>query len=212
MANARFLTPADSSRPFKSHRYDVFGLKVDREVTLFGSSALRVWVELEADPLVRSYCERPLIIPDSRPKRVVDFWVDIQGKQQLWLFERPREVEFTSPEQALPAFAAWAKTNKLELRFIGDAENRKPQLYVDNWGRILRDLAANRRYISTVLKARVLEIITSARPLSSLSGMLPDEDPVLLRSAAYQLLHNGKLRCSNLDQFPIGPSSVMEPA
>lgn len=212
MANARFLAPADHSRPYKSHRYDVFGLKVEREVTLFGATALTAWVRLEADPLVRTYCERPLVIPDVRPKRVVDFWVDVQGKQQLWLLRRPREVELTSPEQALPAFATWAASNGLELRYIDTDRTGGSPLYIDNWGRILRDLAANRRFVSAVLKARVLEIFTSARPLSSLSGMFPDEDPVLLRSAAYHLLHNGKLRCSNLDQLPLGPASIMEPA
>nr|WP_315249443.1 hypothetical protein [uncultured Duganella sp.] len=210
MANGRFLTPADNSRPYKSHRYDVFGLKVEREVTLFGAHALMAWIRLEADPLVRTYCERPLVIPDIKPKRVVDFWVDYQGKQQLWLLRRPREADLASPEQALPAFATWAASNGLELRFVGSDEGGPP-LYLDNWGRILRDLAANRRFVSAVLKARILENFTSARPLSSLSGMFPDEDPVLLRSATYQLLHNGKLRCSNLDQMPLGPASVMEP-
>lgn len=211
MANARFLTPADNSRPYKSHRYDVFGLKVEREVTLFGANALMAWVRLESDPLVRTYCERPMVIPDTKPKRVVDFWVDCHGKQQLWLIKRPREADLTSPEQALPAFATWAASNGLELRFITNDNNGGPPLYMDNWGRILRDLAANRRFISTVLKARVLDTFTSARPLSSLSGMFPDEDPVLLRSAAYQLLHNGKLRCLNLDLLPLGPGTVMEP-
>jgi len=112
MATARFLSPADHSRPYKSHRYD-------------------------------------------------------------------------------------AASNGLELRYIGADETSGSRVYLDNWGRILRDLAANRRFVSAALKARVREIFTSARPLSSLSGMFPDEDPVLLRSAAYQLLHNGKLRCSN---------------
>ncbi|WP_348698106.1 hypothetical protein [Duganella fentianensis] len=210
MANSRFLTPADNSRPYKSHRYDVFGLKVERVVTLFGTRALMAWIRLEADPLVKTYCERPLVIPDIKPKRVLDFWVDYQGKQQLWLLRRPSEADLVSPEQALPAFASWAATNKLELRFIG-IDEVGPPLYLDNWGRILRDLAANRRFVSAFLKARILENLTSARPLSSLCGMFPDEDPVLLRAAAYQLLHNGKLRCSNLDQMPLGPASIMEP-
>ena len=34
-AMARFLKAADNTRPYKSHRYDPFGLKIDRNVTLF---------------------------------------------------------------------------------------------------------------------------------------------------------------------------------
>lgn len=69
---ARFLKAAANSRPFKSHRYDVFGLKIERSLTLFGRAPLNAWILLEADATVISYCERPLIVPDTKPERLVE--------------------------------------------------------------------------------------------------------------------------------------------
>ena len=86
VTKVRFLKAADNSRPFKGHRYDVFGLKVDRSITLFGRNSLNTWVLLEADSNVVSYCERPLVIPDVKPKRVVDFWVNFLDREELWIY------------------------------------------------------------------------------------------------------------------------------
>lgn len=69
-----FKKAADHTRPYGSHRYDVFAPKLRRFVTLFGSDALDAWIVLESDPSVISYCERPLVAPGATPKRIVDFW------------------------------------------------------------------------------------------------------------------------------------------
>lgn len=50
--DARFDQPAVSYRPPKSHRFDVYGLKVARPLMLFNRSPLRMWVELERTPSV----------------------------------------------------------------------------------------------------------------------------------------------------------------
>jgi hypothetical protein len=79
----------DDARPFGTHRFDVFGPKVDRRLTLYGLNALHLWLRLEADSRVTTYCERPLRIPDTR---AVDFWVREEGQEQMLIVLRPREV------------------------------------------------------------------------------------------------------------------------
>jgi len=59
MIRPRFVRAVNSSRPYGAHRYDVFGLKVGRRLTLFGRFALGLWVRLESDSYVLTYCERP---------------------------------------------------------------------------------------------------------------------------------------------------------
>lgn len=82
----RFSKAADNTRPHDSHRYDVFAPKLNRTLTLFGRVPLDAWTILESDPDVECYCERPLVIPDTKPKRVVDFWVQRkEGDEFLFL-------------------------------------------------------------------------------------------------------------------------------
>lgn len=65
-----FSTPLDVKRPYGSFRFDVFSLKADRRMTLYGKAALCQFIELESDFEVTALCERPLLIPDIKPKRL----------------------------------------------------------------------------------------------------------------------------------------------
>lgn len=210
---ARFLKAADNSRPYKSHRYDVYGLKIDRSVTLFGRTPLNTWVHLEANPAVISYCERPLIVPDIKPKQVVDFWVRFHDREELWILLRPSESDADpNPHAAMPAFATWAASNKMAVRFIQPIDPREQLTYIDNWGRIIRELSANRRFVSPALVARVRECIGTSRSMAALISFFPEEDPVLLRAAAFSLLHAGMLRCTDINTQPLGSASILEAA
>jgi hypothetical protein len=208
---ARFLKAADNSRPFKSHRYDIFGLKIDRSLTLFGSAPLNAWILLEADPTVISYCERPLIVPDTKPKRLVDFWVRFRDREELWILLRHSQPDTnTEPHDAMPAFATWAASNKIAVRFVKPIDPVERKTYLDNWGRIIRELSANRRFVSTAMVERVRECFATPRPIAVLTGLFPDEDPALLHTAAFSLVHAGRLRYADIDALPFGPASLLE--
>lgn len=209
----RFLKAADNSRPFKSHRYDVSGLKIDRSVTLFGRAPLNTWILLESDPSVISYCERPLIVPDTRPKRIVDFWVRFFDREELWILSRHSELEaHTEPHDTMPAFTTWAASNKIPVRFVKPIDPGEQTIYLDNWGRIIRELSANRRFVTPAMVERVRESIVTPRPLAALADLFQDEDPALLRTAAFSLVHTGRLRCTDIDTEPLGPASILEAA
>jgi hypothetical protein len=119
VTNLRFPKPISNFRPYKSHRFDVFGLKVNRNLTLFSPAVLNTWLQLEADPLVLSYCERPTAIPDTASKRVVDFWVAYSNREELWLLESNKAHRSADgPEKTLPAFSAWATSQRLFVRHV----------------------------------------------------------------------------------------------
>lgn len=208
---AQFLKAADNSRPFKSHRYDVFGLKIDRSLTLFGRTPLNAWTLLEADSTVISYCERPLIVPDTKPKRLVDFWVRFRDREELWILLRHNQLDAnTEPHDAMPAFATWAASNKMAVRFVKPIDPVERKTYLDNWGRIIRELSANRRFVSPAMVERVRECFATPRPVAALTDLFADEDPALLRTAALSLVHAGRVRCADIDTQPLGPASILE--
>lgn len=58
MIPPRFRRAVNDARPFGVHRFDVFGPKVGRPLTLYGLNSLYLWLRLEADLRVTAYCER----------------------------------------------------------------------------------------------------------------------------------------------------------
>lgn len=210
MTNLRFSKAISNFSPYKSHRYDAFGPKVNRNLTLFRPAALNTWLQLEADPLVLYYCERPVAIPDTAPKRVVDFWVAYSAREELWLLE-PNKANPPSDERerTLPAFSAWATSQRLFVRHVEPMDRCTHMHFLDNWGRIVRTLSANRRYLTTSLLKRVLGCMAEPQSLSSLMELCPDEDPVLIQTATFSLIHTGRLRCVDIDAQPLGPASML---
>ena len=45
---------------------------------------------------------------------------------------------------------------------------------------------------------------------SELCRLLPDEDPVLVRVAAYAMLHSGTASCADIATRELGPASLLE--
>lgn len=209
-SNARFLKAADHTRPYKCHRFDVFGLKIARPLTLFGQARLKAWVAIEAEPSVVAYCERPLVVPDSSPARVVDFWVRFADREELWLLERGKDRrEGSDPDQLIPAFTEWGAANGMTVRLVPPVRDEK-DVYLDNWGRIIRELSANRRFASRGLCEQVRTRLAVPISLGGLVALFPAEDPVLVRTAAFALMHSGRARCLDIDQERIGPASALE--
>jgi hypothetical protein len=206
---ARFVKAEDNTRPYKSHRYDLFGPKIQRMLTLFGRAQVNTWILLESDPLVLSYCERPIIVPDTKPKLVVDFWASYAGRDELWLISRDPDPG-ASIESSLPAFAQWARANKYEIRQLPPPDDVRGKVYLENWGTIVRDLSANRRYLKPALLKSVREVLKQQRPIGALCSLLPEEDPVLVRVAAYSMLHSGAASCADIATRELGPASLLE--
>lgn len=204
---ARFQTAVTSSRPYKSHRYDVFGLKVNRMLTIFGRDQLEAWLLLEADPKVTRYCERPLYVPDHKPKRVVDFWAGFRDYDELWLVGHEEGAIDTS-DGAVSALRNWAELHAYNVRQV--TPRTVSRTFLNNWGMIVRDLSANRRYVGLPLVSAVRDCLECPRPLSAICSMLRDHDPVLVRSATYSLVHTGVIRCPDLAREPLGPTSIVE--
>ncbi|WP_232455869.1 hypothetical protein [Burkholderia ubonensis] len=105
MIPPRFVRAVNRTRPYGAHRFDLFGPKTGRRLTLFGRRALDLWVRLEADPSVLAYCERPLCIPEESPLRLVDFWVRTPDCEKLCVVLR--SAESTAAAQGFSLFSAF---------------------------------------------------------------------------------------------------------
>jgi hypothetical protein len=206
----RFSKAADNSRPYKCHRYDLFGPKIQRRLFLYGNNSLNAWIMLESDPLVQAYCERPIYVQDSKPKRVVDFWVKQAAGEQLWLLtNRPRQPE---AEQEDVAFNAWAAANGFGLKWLDGSALAERDQFLKNWGTVLHYLEQNQPRLSPRLLGAVAEHVGPGETLGGLERGIAGEDPQLVRAAAFKLLHEGKLRCDTIGSHALGLGTRLEPA
>lgn len=208
----RYSRSADNTRPFRSHRYEVYGVKVHRRLTLFGELALAAFIALEADSSVVAYCERPIVIQELAPRRVVDYWVKRHRGEELWLLLRPSEQKWTQREfPPTRAFSLWAETRSLDIRLLSPESIGVGSLYLRNWGEIVRYLTANLNYVDASFEARVAECCTLPRSIGEIEACFPQEDPILVRTTIFRLMHAGALVGIDLDEARLGSGSVVRP-
>lgn len=210
-AQPRFSSPADNSRPYGSHRYDVFGPKIQRQLAIFGRDALDAWTLLEADPDVVCYCERPLSLPDLNRKRVVDFWVRRKGGEEFLFLLRPSEVASgLDHPSSIPAFRAWAASSNAPPIFVNPQEMTQQTALLANWESFLCDLSAFGRYVPKALSEKVCDAARPSTSLAELEQRFPEEDPVMLRVAIVALLHQGRAVCNTLGSEPFSIRTPIE--
>ena len=205
-----FEKAADDTRPHGSHRYEVFAPKLGRAVTLFGRTALNAWTAIETDPAILSYCERPLVVPKVTPKRVADFWVKTKGGGQFWILLRPSEIDEDMAPELSPEFHSWAASGPHAVKFIKPDSLTVNKTLLDNWGWIIRDLSAFGRFVDKKFLDAVRKVIASPIDLMQLESEFLERDPILVRVAAFSLIHRGHARCPTIGDARIGPATVIE--
>lgn len=203
----RFEKAADSSRTFGSHRYDVFGPKIGRMLALFGQTALRTWTVLESDPLVHSYCERPIVLGDARPKRVVDFWVRRKNDEELWFLLHKNELQGASHFAHSSAFGKWCTSNGFRTKFIDPTDLTGEPIFYENWGSIIRYLSFNKPTKTSGLVEEIVELTQTVKNLALLENHFPHTDPTVVRTALFTLVHRGVVNCLDIRTKVIGPDS-----
>jgi hypothetical protein len=82
--------PLPLARGFSRRRLEVFSPKLGRRASFGSYPAWKIWLALEANPQVLSFCERPVYLPGF-PGRMVDFWVQTLNvaSGEFWLLRQP---------------------------------------------------------------------------------------------------------------------------
>lgn len=211
MIQPRFVRAVNNARPYGTHRYDLFGPKIGRRLTLFGRFALDLWIRLESDPHVVTYCERPLCIPDAKPARAVDFWVRTRNDERLCVVLRTAEsTSATQGRHLFPAFQSWSRASSLVLQMIHPQELVDPQVLRENRIMMLRYLAGSHALAFDGLMFDVLTACSNGSTLRELERQFPAADPMLVRSAAFRLVLGGQVGCPALALEPLGPLTRLE--
>ena len=206
----RFKQPAYNRRPFGSHRFDVFSPKISRQLVIFGMSAVDLWTTLEADPDILTFCERPMLIPDTRPCRAVDFWVESKHGEQLLVLQRSSAAsggDGVTPDETVTAPSL---IDGMAVRYVPISDFDQARTRLTNWGWIIRDLAAFSRFVPESLCREVAMSIGGGKSIAQLQSDLAEFDSSTVRLAVYLMLHRGQAVCRQLATHALAPTHVVE--
>jgi hypothetical protein len=177
----------------KQTLHHVWSPKLHRTLMLTSLGQVRLWVMLEANPTVATYCERPALGSDHHGLSA-DFWVLRNGQPQCLVLGEHCE--------AVPAQDASATPSSSFIQIIGSSDLDQHRVWIQNWMSLLPYLSAGKRLIDTQLAKAVVGFFEREASFVELEQHFARYDPVLIRTAAIAGLHSGDLLSPGLAALP----------
>jgi hypothetical protein len=189
--------PVALARPRGAHRFEAFSPKLARRMTFYRRALVEQWVLLEADPLVIAFCERPGYIQIGGHKRLADFWVRYVDRSELVILDdRSCEVAATKPDRVLDV-------DTCTIRRVAPADLAAARIWIENWQRMLPCLVANRDLVPSTLPQAIARFVKEPQRLLAIEREFSTGDPVLVRTAVFDMLHNGGVSAPELWRQPL---------
>jgi hypothetical protein len=89
------------------------------------------------------------------------------------------------------------------IRQVAQAELAAARIWIDNWQRMLPCLVANRDLVPPTLPQAIVRFVKEPRRLLDIEREFSTGDPVLVRTAVFGLLHNGRVGAPELRTQPL---------
>ncbi|MFM0415849.1 hypothetical protein [Paraburkholderia aromaticivorans] len=189
--------PIALGRPRGAHRFEGFSPKLARRVMFYRRALLELWLLLEANPKVITFCERPGYVLINEDRHLADFWVRYIDCEEFVVLSELLRVSNVDPSQARP------DTGIADVRFVTSAELAAARAWTDNWQRILPYLVANRGFVPATLPPAIMQFVEAPRRLLDIEREFLTSDPVIVRAALFSLLHSGRVSASALQTQPL---------
>jgi len=208
-----FTSPIETRRPYARNRFEVWSPKLNRRLTLYGELALYLWVILEANSFIKRYCERPYQTILFKKDRIIDFWVDDDANPKFILLSSNDEASGMLNEiNGSSSFSSWLVDHGISIEVFTRQDYLRQKTFVDNWSRIIRFLSANGALVDKEIRNKVHRaiVVSEAIELEDLVKSIPGEDPVIIKSAVFCLLHEGRVKSDSLVQVDIKEQLLLE--
>ncbi|MCM2496218.1 hypothetical protein ACVCIH_20415 [Burkholderia glumae] len=181
--------PAPVQRLPKQTLHHAWAPKLQRPVKFASVTQVHLWVMLEANPSVTTYCERPVLSVEPATQPIADFWVMRDGAEQ-WLMVDDNVDEARVHDPHLASQATQAVSN-VETISCKDIEHHC--IWIQNWMSLLPYLATGSRLIDQALLANVIQFFDRPTTIDEAEQHFSRIDPVLVRTAIIAGLHGGQL-------------------
>jgi len=182
--------PLPLSRLPKQTLHHVWSPKLQRTLVLTSVNQVRLWVMLEANPGVTTYCERPALVSNQRDSHAV-FWLLLNGHPQCLALELASE---STPHED----SSVDTPSSLLIQTIRPADLDEHRVWIQNWMTLLPYLNTGMRLIDAALAKDVVEFFEREASFLELEQHFSRYDPILIRTAAIAGLHAGDLLSPDL--------------
>ncbi len=212
-ARLNFVTPIANIRPRGSHRYDVWSPKIRRRVTIFGELKLLTWIMLESMPEVLSFCERPYQTVIAGSNVLFDYWVKRANFDELVITGSDQKANRLNLKiENEKSLLQWADQNLCKIRISSESEIKRNHILLINWKAILHYLSANHTDIKAGLLETTYNLISNGGDVSftNLYRNITNQDPILVRTAVFLLLHQGRVICPSISTNEISDDTTFE--
>jgi hypothetical protein len=176
-----------------------FSPKLCRRVRLFDHASSDLWITLEADPEVLTFCERPARLGSGSTAQLLDFWVQRRDREELLILER-------SDASVLEHVGG------LATRAVTAADLAAQGVWITNWQLMLPVINATRGLVPKGLADSVLRLVHEPMALSRVEHELAIGDSSLARGAVFELLRTGLLSAPTLRTHALSMHTLLEPA
>jgi hypothetical protein len=183
-------------RPWQ-RRIEVYSPKIQRRLTLFSRDAHDAWLLLEADPEVRSFCERPAYVT-GEAGRLIDFWVDRGRHAKFWILGGGEDEQTGLP----------STLHGIAVRVLHRADMIAAEMRIKNWSQILPYLISFARDTNRRLQEDIFARIEKLHRLEHLEAAFQPIDVSLVRASLFKLVAEGKVVAPDIDVMPLGSTTV----
>jgi len=193
------------SRPAGRRRIEVFSPKLARRLSLGGYDAYRTWLVIEANPNIKTFCERPTYVDGPRGT-VIDFWVQLSDHEagEFWMIEPVVRRPITQDQ---PAPVPPAKLHGLLVRYINRADLLAWAIPIANWARITPYLVSHRRYPDRQLAQSIEAFLDQPASLDAIHKGFAQRDATTVEAALFSLLAAGRVLSPDLARVPLSGST-----
>lgn len=147
--STRYHTAIPTVRPRGARLIEAYSQKLGRRLQCFGEDAFRQWICLEADPSIKTYCERPAYLDSGDKKRLADFWIRQEDSETMLVIgEGCQATTFTIDDVELP------------VRTVLPADLAASRIWISNWERMLPSIICCRQLISQSLINSTLKFVS----------------------------------------------------
>ena len=183
-------------RPWQ-RRIEVYSPKINRRLTLFSRDAHDAWLLLEADPKVRSFCERPAYVA-GETGRLIDFWVDRGRHAKVWVLGGAE-----SEADGLPS-----TLHGIAVRVLHRADMMAAEMRVKNWSQIIPYLIGFKRHANRRLQEEIFARVEKPYRLEHREAAFQPIDVSLVRASLFMLVAEGRVVVPDIDVVPLGSTTV----
>lgn len=191
--------PIKKARPRGARLIEGYSPKLGRRVSCHSRAAFELWLGLEADPSVRSFCERPAIMTVEGHERVLDLWA-CQSDQEAFLVLADDNAKLPADWLGIP------------VRRIDVAELAAARQWISNWERMLPIITLTRDFVSKSHLEDVLRHVNAPMSLARIEREFVTNDVMWVRGTVFRLLAAGRLIAPSLRIDRLSLQTLFEPA